>query len=61
MDGSGRHRPLWPVRAASRRPTRYDGAAVDTPFGIVQPELVTQIVRGPDLVAALPLAAFALR
>ncbi|GIJ60199.1 DUF6297 family protein [Virgisporangium aurantiacum] len=48
-------------RAAGRRPTRYDGAAVDTPFGIVQPDLVTQIVRGPDLVAALALAAFTLR
>jgi hypothetical protein len=48
-------------RAAGRRPTRYDGAAVDTPFGIVQPDLVTQIVRGPDLVAALALAAFVLR
>jgi hypothetical protein len=47
-------------RAATRRPTRYDGAAVDTPFGIVQPDLVTQIVRGPDLVAGVALAAFVL-
>jgi hypothetical protein len=47
-------------RAAGRRPTRYDGPAVDTPFGIVQPDLVTQIVRGPDLVAVLALAVFAL-
>jgi hypothetical protein len=47
-------------RAASRRPTRYDGPAVDTPFGIIQPGLVTQIVRGPDLVAVLALAAFIL-
>jgi hypothetical protein len=47
-------------RAATRHPTRYDGPAVDTPFGIVQPDLVLQVVRGPDLVAAVALAAFAL-
>lgn len=47
-------------RAASRRPTRYDGPAVDTPFGIVQPDLVTQIVRGPDLAASVALLAFTL-
>jgi hypothetical protein len=48
-------------RSASRHPTRYDGPAMETPFGIMQPELVTQIVRGPDLVAAVALVAFALR
>jgi hypothetical protein len=47
-------------RSATRRPTRYDGPAVDTPFGIVQPDLVTQVVRGPDLVAAVALGAFVL-
>jgi hypothetical protein len=47
-------------RSATRRPTRYDGPAVDTPFGIVQPDLVTQVVRGPDLMAAVALAAFLL-
>lgn len=48
-------------RSASRRPTNYDGPAIDTMFGIIQPALVTQIIRGPDLVAAIALAAFALR
>jgi hypothetical protein len=48
-------------RSASRRPTRYDSPAVDTPFGIIQPELVTQLIRGPDLVATVALVAFALR
>jgi Family of unknown function (DUF6297) len=48
-------------RAASRRPTRYDGPAIDTPFGLVQPDLVRQLVRGFDVLAIVALAAFLLR
>lgn len=48
-------------RAASRQPTRYDVAVVDTPFGLVQPDLVKQLVRGLDALAVVALAAFLLR
>ncbi|NRN69584.1 hypothetical protein GC106_68410 [Kibdelosporangium sp. 4NS15] len=36
-------------RRATQPPTDYSGAAVDTPFGMVQPDLIRQLVRGPLL------------
>jgi len=48
-------------RSASRQPTSYDGVAVDTPFGLMQPALLTQLVRGFDVLAVVALVAFVLR
>lgn len=52
---------LAAYRAASRRPTRYDGPAIDTPFGLIQPDLIRQLVRGIDVLAIVALAAYLLR
>jgi Family of unknown function (DUF6297) len=52
---------LAAYRAASRRPTRYDGPAIDTPFGLIQPDLIRQLVRGLDVLAIVALAAYLLR
>ncbi|HEX8628166.1 MAG TPA: DUF6297 family protein [Catenuloplanes sp.] len=40
-------------RGARRPPMVYDGAVVDTPAGLIPVGLLQQVVRGPDLVAAL--------
>jgi len=43
-------------RAATRPPMSYEGAAVETPFGLFPVELLQQMVRGPDLLGATLLA-----
>ena len=40
-------------RSASRPPMRYDGASVDTPFGLVPVDLIRQLTRGPDVLIVL--------
>jgi hypothetical protein len=45
-------------RGATRKPMSYDSPALDTPFGLIQPGLLRQIFRGPDLLAVLVLAQF---
>ncbi|WP_328346375.1 DUF6297 family protein [Micromonospora sp. NBC_00421] len=39
--------------AGTRPPMRYGGAMVNTPFAMMPVDLVRQVLRGPDLVAAL--------
>jgi hypothetical protein len=45
-------------RAASRAPMSYDGATVDTPFGLVPVELIRQVVRGPDVLLLMIVLRF---
>jgi Family of unknown function (DUF6297) len=52
---------LAAYRTASRRPTRYDSPAIDTPFGLIQPDLIRQLIRGLELLAIVALAAVLLR
>jgi hypothetical protein len=42
-------------RAASRRPISYSGMAVDTPMGLLPLDLMRQMLRGPDVLAAVLL------
>jgi hypothetical protein len=42
-------------RTASRPPMRYGGAGLDTPFGLIPVDLLAQVMRGPDVVAAMVL------
>ena len=32
---------------------RYGGAGLDTPFGLIPVDLLAQVMRGPDVVAAM--------
>lgn len=36
-------------RAATRGPPKYDGAVIETPFGLVPVDLIVSLARGPDL------------
>ena len=42
-------------RGATRPPMTYDGAVVETPFGLLPLGLVLQLARGPDLLGAVIL------
>jgi hypothetical protein len=42
-------------RAAGRRPISYSGMAVDTPLGMLPLDLIMQLLRGPDVLAAVVL------
>jgi hypothetical protein len=48
-------------RAASRPPMSYEGAVIETPFGLLPLDMVRQIVRGPDLLAATILLRLVVR
>jgi hypothetical protein len=39
-------------RSATRPPMSYDGAAFETPLGMLPLQLLTQVARGPDLLGA---------
>ncbi len=45
-------------RGATRPPLSYGGAAMETPFGLFPVEMVQQMARGPDLLAAIVLIAW---
>jgi hypothetical protein len=47
-------------RAATRPPTSYGGAAVDTPFGLIPFDLIKQLVRGPDVLGLVLLVQLVL-
>jgi hypothetical protein len=40
-------------RAATRPPVRYGGPVAETPFGTLPVDLLRQVLRGPDVIAAL--------
>ncbi len=42
-------------RTASRPPMRYGGVVWETPFGLIPVDLVSQVVRGPDVVVTMIL------
>jgi hypothetical protein len=42
-------------RGATGRPRSYDGGAVDTPFGLIPAALLSQLVRGVDVLAVVVL------
>jgi hypothetical protein len=67
-------RPLSPVdfvilpgvifaayRTATRKPMRYGGPVADTPFGMIPVDLIRQVLRGPEIVAALVFVEWLLR
>ena len=43
-------------RAATRPPLAYGGAIVDTPFGMIPVDLLSQLFRGPDVLAVAVIA-----
>ncbi|MFI9531560.1 DUF6297 family protein [Micromonospora rosaria] len=47
-------------RAATRRPMDYDTAVADTPFGMIPVGLLSQVLRGLDVVAVLVVAQLVL-
>jgi hypothetical protein len=40
-------------RAATRPPIKYGGPVTETPFGTLPVDLLRQVLRGPDVIAAL--------